>query len=343
MAETAGALSFGFEADFSGFNRAAEGAGTTLDRLAGRADAWAQASSSSLSRTLDTAAALQARRAATVAAPDTPASDQRVQALGGLTGSQVLAGQTLADRSGDLDDNTAKVTTKLSEQLALLQTTGTAHATIVERMKTEAEQAKLGSDATAAEKANVAGLVQEIDAATLAQSKLKAAQQASNQAFGFVSNEAAHGIESLILDKGQFGDVAAGLLRNTARQGLQGALVGGGPFAGLFGTAGQGGATGGLFGALAKGFGGTSSFAGLFADGGTIGAGQWGVVGEQGAEVVAGPAAVTPFAKLPASGAGGSQVINFNVTAPDPPAFARSQSQMAAVLASAVGRGGRNA
>ena len=343
MAETAGALSFGFEADFSGFTRAAEGAGTTLDRLAGRADAWAVSSSSSLSRTLDTAAAQQAKRAAVLAAPESASSDARVHAAGGLTTAQVLAGQTIADRSGDRDDDTAKVTTKLSEQLALLQTTGTAHAAIVERMKIEAEQAKLGSDATAAEKANVAALVQEIDAATLSQTKLRAAQQASNQAFGFVSNEAAHGIESLILDGGKLGDVAAGLLRNTARQGLQAALVGGGPFAGLFGTTGQGGATGGLFGALAKGFGGGSSFAGLFADGGRIGAGQWGVVGEKGAEVVAGPAAVTPFAKLPGAGGGGTQVINFNVTAPDPPAFARSQSQMAAVLASAVGRGGRNA
>ena len=88
---------------------------------------------------------------------------------------------------------------------------------------------------------------------------------------------------------------------------------------------------------------GGAGFAGLFAEGGSIGPGQWGIVGEKGAEVVAGPAAVTPLAKLPGGGGRTSQVINFNVTAPDPPAFARSESQMAAVLARAVGRGGRNA
>ena len=48
MAEQAGSLSFGFEADFSGFTRAADSAGATLDRLAGRADAFAQTSSASL-------------------------------------------------------------------------------------------------------------------------------------------------------------------------------------------------------------------------------------------------------------------------------------------------------
>ncbi len=87
----------------------------------------------------------------------------------------------------------------------------------------------------------------------------------------------------------------------------------------------------------------SSGFAGLFADGGSIDAGKWGVVGEAGAEVVAGPAAVTPWDKLPASAAQGStQVINFNVSSPDAPSFARSETQMAALLSRAVSRGQRN-
>ena len=337
MAEQAGSLSFGFEADFSGFTRAADSAGATLDRLAGRADAFASASSASVSRTFDTAAAQQARQAAALKA-DAPVP-------GGLTTAQVLAGQTIADTSGDRDDDSAKVLTRLSEQLALLRTVGDAHAAIAERQKIEVEQAKLGTDATAAEKDEVAGLVRQIDAATAARTKLKSAQAAGNQAYGFVSSQAAGGIESLVLDGAKVGDVASGLLRSTARQGLQAALTGAGPFAALFGTQGKDGATGGLFGALGSAMSGSSGsgFAGLFAEGGSIAAGQWGIVGEKGAEVVAGPAAVTPFGKLPAASAQNSQVINFNVTAPDPPAFARSQSQMAAVLAQAVGRGGRNA
>ena len=342
MAEQAGALSFGFEADFSGFTRAADTAGHTLDRLAGRAGAWADATSAGLSHTFDTAAGLQARQAAAMAAASPVA---KVQA--GLTTAQVLASRTIPDTSGDRDDDPAKVMTRLSEQLALLHTVGDAHAAIVERMKIEAEQAKLGTEATAAERAGVADLVRQIDAATAAQAKFKASQAATNQAFGFGSAQAARGIESLILDGARLNEVAASLLRGTARQGLQATLTGAGPFAALFGTQGKDGATGGIFGAMAKavsGGGGASGFAGLFADGGTIGAGQWGIVGERGAEVVAGPAAVTPWAKMPSPGAGprATQVINFNVTSPDAPSFARSESQMAALLARAVGRGGRN-
>lgn len=333
MVEQAGSLSFGFEADFSGFTRAADAAGATLDRLAGRADAFAASSSTSLVRTFDTAAAIQARQAAALRA-DAPVP-------GGLTAAQLLSGQTIPDTSGDRDDNSARVLTRLSEQLALLRTVGDAHALIAERQKIEAEQAKLGADATAAEKDQVAGLVRQIDAATEARTKLKAAQAAADEAYGFVSSQAARGIEALVLDGAKPGEVAAGLLRSTARQGLQAALVGAGPFAGSFGAQGKDGATGGLFGALGPG--GGSGFAGLFAAGGTIASGEWGIVGERGAEVVAGPAAVTPVARLAAAPAAPSQVINFNVTAPDPPAFARSQSQMAAVLARAVGRGGRNA
>ncbi len=147
MAETAGVLSFGFEADFSGFTRAADTAGQTLDRLAGRAGAWAEATAGGLSRTFDTASGQQAKAAARMMA-----SAQGSKAPVGLSTSQVLAGQTIPDTSGDRDDNSAKVMTHLSEQLALLKTTGAAHDAIVERMKTEVEQAKLGTDATAAEK-----------------------------------------------------------------------------------------------------------------------------------------------------------------------------------------------
>ena len=337
MAEQAGSLSFGFEADFSGFTRAADSAGATLDRLAGRASTWAEATSAGVTRTFDTAAGLQAKQASAMRASSTAVP-------GGLTTAQLLAGQAVPDTSGDRDDDAAKVLTRLSEQLALLRTVGDAHSAIAERQKIEVEQAKLGADATSAEKDEVAGLVRQIDAATAAQAKLKAAQAATNEAFGFASSQAARGIEALILDGAKLNDVVAGVLRSTARQGLQAALTGAGPLAGLFGTQGKDGATGGLFGALGSAIaGGGSGFAGLFAEGGTIAPGQWGIVGERGAEVVAGPAAVTPFAKVPAASARTSQVINFNVTAPDPPAFARSQSQMASVLARAVGRGGRNA
>lgn len=366
MVDSAGSLSFGFDADFSGFTRAADGAGQTLDRLSRTAAQWAGSTSNDLSRTLGGAAALQsAQSGALETAARAMTGKARIAATAiaapnGLSAGQLLAGLTIKDTSGDKDDNSAKVLTHLSEQLALLQSTGAAHDKIAERIKIEAEQAKLGSDATVAEKNAVAGLVQQIDAATAAQTKLKAAQEATNKAWTFGSQQALNGIDAMIFGGARLGDAAAGMLRNLAKAGLGAALTGSGPFAGLFGTQGSKGAEGGLFGAVGKALLGggtpsvnggalssgtiTSSFAGLFADGGSIGAGEWGIVGEQGAEVVAGPAAVTPWDKIsPATGAPRStQVINFNVTSPDAPSFARSETQMAALLSRAVMRGQRN-
>jgi hypothetical protein len=55
----------------------------------------------------------------------------------------------------------------------------------------------------------------------------------------------------------------------------------------LMGPAGLGGqAVGGLFGRV---------FGGMFAQGGTLGAGQWGIAGEAGPEVIHGPARITPM------------------------------------------------
>ena len=49
------------------------------------------------------------------------------------------------------------------------------------------------------------------------------------------------------------------------------------------------------------------TFGGLYADGGTLGAGQWGIAGEAGPEIVHGPATITPMSKM---GGGG---VNVNV------------------------------
>ena len=245
--------------------------------------------------------------------------------------------------SAGSDDQATRVLTRLTEQLALLQTTGAAHAAIAEQMKIEAAQAKLGSGATDAQRAAAASLVQQIDTAAVAQAKLHSAQQATSEAWRFGSAELADGIDALILRGESLKSVAASLLESFSRAGLAGALTGTGPFAGLFGTKGSDGAAGGFFGAIGSLFTGSSGFAGLFADGRSINAGQWGVVGEKGAEVVAGPAAVVPWGKLAGQAqARTTQVIHFNVTTPDAASFARSESQMAALVSRAVSRGQRN-
>lgn len=56
------------------------------------------------------------------------------------------------------------------------------------------------------------------------------------------------------------------------------------------------------------GGGGGSAFAGLFAEGGRLGAGEWGIAGENGPELIEGPARITP---LDAAG-GGVTVVSHN-------------------------------
>lgn len=70
----------------------------------------------------------------------------------------------------------------------------------------------------------------------------------------------------------------------------------------------SGGGIGGLF---SKAIGGIKKwFGGLFAEGGTLPAGKWGIVGEKGPEVIKGPATIRPLS--PNSG-GGDIVFNFSV------------------------------
>ncbi len=340
MAESAGDLTFTFDADLSGLTRAAAGAGQLLDSLGRRAADWSSGTAAALNRPFDTA----------VTGP--------LRLTGGMAqAAQALARPAAATASATTDADSSKELGHLADQLALLKTTGAAHDAIVERMKVETEQAKLGADATDAQKQAVAGLVSQIDAAKASQAALKTQQSATNDAWSFGSNAVAGGLESMILDGTRVQDVARSLLSGFARQGLSAALTGSGSLAGLFGTAGSNGQTGGLFGALQGLFSGGlagsaagnplgGAFSGLYANGGSIGAGQWGIVGEKGAEVVAGPATVTPVGKLPAaangSAAAAHQTINFNVTSPDAPSFARSEGQMAALLGRLVSRGQRN-
>lgn len=320
MADSAGSLTFTFDADFSGFTRAAESAGAKLDALSHAASGWAAGTSRTISsafapagRPLDITSALSA----------------------GKVGS---------------DDPADRELTRLTQQLALLQSTGAAHAAIAEQIKIEAAEAKLGADATEAQKMAAAALVQQIDAVAVAQRGVRAAQQATNQAVRFGSDALTDGIEGLVLRGEKLKDVAASILSSFAHQGLSAALSGAGPLAGLLGTSGANGAPGGLFGALGSllmGGGASaaaSSFSGLYGSGGSIGAGRWGIVGERGAEVVAGPATVTPWARAVGGAAQRpTQVIQFNVTTPDAPSFARSEAQTAALVSRAVARGQRNA
>lgn len=88
--------------------------------------------------------------------------------------------------------------------------------------------------------------------------------------------------------KDALGELARELAKGTFRS-LLSSILGGGA------NAGGGGLLSGLFGGL---FGG---FSGLYASGGTMGPGQWGIAGEAGPEIITGPATVTPFKGLDSS------------------------------------------
>jgi len=112
---------------------------------------------------------------------------------------------------------------------------------------------------------------------------------------------------STVLNMGNdLANVISSLLGNTSGGGiggLIGSLLGGGS------SSGGGLDIGGLLGSILP------FFAGLFADGGTIGAGKFGIVGEQGPELVFGPARVMSNRNWRAADGGGGTVINYNIDA----------------------------
>lgn len=106
-----------------------------------------------------------------------------------------------------------------------------------------------------------------------------------------------------------------------------------GMFSSLFGGSGGGS---GWFGTALSAF---SSFAGFFADGGSIPRGKFGVAGESGPELVTGPANVVPANKL----GGGQTIVNVN-NAPEGTTVRRrkeGQQEIIDVMIDDVSNGGR--
>jgi hypothetical protein len=80
-------------------------------------------------------------------------------------------------------------------------------------------------------------------------------------------------------------------------------------------TGSGGGLLGGILGAgssIIKSVG--KLFGGFFANGGTLGAGKWGIAGENGPELISGPATVTPMN-------GSATYVTYNINAVDALSF----------------------
>ena len=121
-------------------------------------------------------------------------------------------------------------------------------------------------------------------------SQLSITKSLLKSSYDIVSQQLQSGIKGLIDGTKSWGEVLTGILNqlssfllNTAFNALGSSLFNGGAAAG------------------------GNVFKGLFADGGTLGAGEWGIAGEAGPEIVSGPARITPMNK------GGNTVVNITV------------------------------
>lgn len=177
------------------------------------------------------------------------------------------------------------------------------------------EQRRAGAKATETQKQRIAELVTEIDRQNEAEKGLKfvmdTAQQAITSQFSAITAQIKTGNDAL----DQF-------IRTLAEAAFQAALFNSGPLAGLFGGGGGGGG-GGLSGLAGL----TKIFGGFFANGGNLGAGKWGIAGENGPEIIRGPATVVP---MRSNDNRGGQVVNIAIdaTGADAAGLARVEAQL---------------
>lgn len=68
-------------------------------------------------------------------------------------------------------------------------------------------------------------------------------------------------------------------------------------------------------------------FGGFFADGGSLGAGKWGIAGESGPELIAGPANITPMDQMANSAAPSVTNVTYNINAVDALSFKQLLAQ----------------
>lgn len=125
---------------------------------------------------------------------------------------------------------------------------------------------------------------------------LKNISQSFSSAFGSAFDSVIEGTSSV---KAAFGDMAQSILSSMA------SMAADKLFSGLFGSL-----LGGLVGGAAAPAG-AGGFSGFYAKGGQLRAGQWGIAGEAGPEIIHGPATITPVAQS-RNGGGNTIIVNFN-------------------------------
>lgn len=162
---------------------------------------------------------------------------------------------------------------------------------------------KDGTAATPEEEAAIRKVAEAYSAAAAEAKRLQEAQRNAEQTADFFGNTLFNALDGIVVKGRNAGEVLRNLVQQLASAGLQAALLGKGPLAGL--SVGGGKQGGGIFGAL---FGGIKSlFGGFFAEGGNLSPGKFGIVGENGPELITGGATGMTVAKLiPAGGGAGA-------------------------------------
>lgn len=240
---------------------------------------------------------------------------------------QTGAGGTSA--AGQRDNGYDKLLDQLREERELIGLNG-------------AEQRKLtllrraGVDAASEQGQAIAALIDQIDRETEAQ---RQANDVVSLFGGIADSEIGRFVDAL----GLADDATGRLIASLAEAGLKAALLGQGPLASLFGTSG-GGLLQSVMGSVVSAFGGgagtlSRAFAGMYAEGGTLGAGQWGIAGEEGPEPVVGPAQIISSKK--AFSGGTVNQVRISIQTQDVDSFRRSETQIAGRIVDAINRGQR--
>ena len=157
------------------------------------------------------------------------------------------------------------------------------------------------------------------------------AQQQANEIAALFGDIAQDSMSEFITALG-IADTAAGrLVATLAEAALQAAFLGQGPLAASFGSSPEANLTTALI----------SGFKGFFAGGGVLGAGEWGIAGDNGPEPVVGPARIISNQEAFGS-AQRPIVVHQHIQTPDVESFRQSQGQLSALMVDALSRGQRN-
>ncbi|RTL87900.1 MAG: hypothetical protein EKK29_07060 [Hyphomicrobiales bacterium] len=144
-----------------------------------------------------------------------------------------------------------KIVTDLQQQIRLVSAIGEEHKRVQFEIEKENVLEKLGNDHNSEHRKRVGALAEELRKAREEQDKLTKATEATNEAYGAISQTLAGGIKSVI-HGGKLKDSLQTALNSFGDNALDAALTGSGPFAKILNLQGKDGGVGGLFGGLAS-------------------------------------------------------------------------------------------